>query len=136
MKDGFAGRFDVLEEPTGRRTWPDEAKAQIVLESFAPGARVGEVARRHRLLPSQLTTWRRHAREGRIALPVDAPGLPGAAEFVPLIVDAPAAPPRSGQGQDRIEIEIEAGSLVIRLPGTTPAARLAEIVTALGAARA
>jgi len=42
---------------------------------------------------------------------------------------------RSGQGQDRIEIE--AGSLVIRLPGTTPAARLAEIVTvALRAARA
>ncbi|WP_397541385.1 IS66-like element accessory protein TnpA [Roseovarius salis] len=134
MKDGFAGHFDVLEEPTGRRTWPDEAKARIVLESFAPGARVGEVARRHRLLPSQLTTWRRHAREGRIAFPVDAPGLPGAAEFVPLIVDAPAAPPRSGQGEDRIEIE--AGSLVIRLPGTTSAARLAEIVTALGATRA
>jgi len=132
MKDGFAGRFDVLEEPTGRRSWPDEAKARIVLESFAPGARVGEVARRHRLLPSQLTTWRRHAREGRIALPVDAPGLPSAAEFVPLIVDAPAAPPRFGQ--DRIEIE--AGSLVIRLPGTTSAARLAEIITALGAARA
>ena len=132
MKDGFAGRFDVLEEPTGRRTWPDEAKARIVLESFAPGARVGEVARRHRLLPSQLTTWRRHAREGRIALPVDAPGLLTAAEFVPLIVDAPAAPPRSGQ--DRIEIE--ADGLVIRLPGTTSAARLAEIVTALGAARA
>ncbi|MFP4304102.1 MAG: IS66-like element accessory protein TnpA [Rhodosalinus sp.] len=132
MKDGFAGRFDVLEEPTGRRTWSDEAKARIVLESFAPGARVDEVARRHRLLPSQLTTWRRHTREGRIALPVDAQGLPRAAEFVPLIVDAPAAPPRSGQGQDRIE----AGSLVIRLHGTTPTARLAEIVTALRAAQA
>ncbi len=60
--------------------------------------------------------------------------MPSAADFVPLIVDAPAAPPRSGQGQDRIEIE--AGSQVIRLPGTTSAARLAEIVTALVAARA
>ncbi|TDX22246.1 transposase [Rhodovulum visakhapatnamense] len=79
MKDGFVGQFDVLDEPTGWRSWPDEVKARIVLESFAHGARVGDVARRHRVLPSQLTTWRRQA---RIAFPVDAPGLPTPAEFV------------------------------------------------------
>jgi transposase len=134
MKDGFVGQFDVLDEPTGRRTWPDEVKARIVMESFAPGARVGDVARRHRLLPSQLTTWRRQAREGRIALPVDAPSLPTPAEFVPLVVDAPAPTPRSDRSRDRIEIET--GGMVIRLPCTTPATRLAEIVLALRTARA
>ncbi|MCO8145855.1 transposase [Rhodovulum tesquicola] len=134
MKDGFVGQFDVLEEPTGRRSWPDEVKARIVMESFAPGARVGAVARRHRVLPSQLTTWRRQAREGRIALPVDAPGLPTPAEFVPLVVDAPDPTPSSDRGRDRIEIET--GGMVIRLPGTIPARRLAEIVGALRSTRA
>lgn len=59
MKDGFVGRSEALEEAGRRRDWPDEVKAQIVLESLAPGARVVDVARRHRLPPSQLTTWRR-----------------------------------------------------------------------------
>ena len=121
MRDGSGGRFDVLEEPTGRRFWPDEAKARIGPESLAPGARVGEVARRRRLSPSRPTTWRRHARQGRIALPMDAPGLPTAVASVPPIFDAPAAPPRSSERQDRIEIG--ADGLVIRLPGTTPATR-------------
>jgi hypothetical protein len=92
------------------------------------------LARRHRLLPSQLTTWRRQAREGRIALPVDAPGLPTPAEFVPLVVDAPDPTPNSDRGRDRIEIET--GGMVIRLPGTITVCRLAEIVGALRSTRA
>ena len=62
MADGGDGgplRYSVIAGPTGRRQWPDEVKARIVAESFVPGARVGEVARRHGVLPSQLTTWRR-----------------------------------------------------------------------------
>jgi transposase-like protein len=95
---------------------------------------VGDVARRHRLLPSQLTMWRRQARDGRLALPVDAPGLPTLAEFVPLVVDAPDPAPTSDRSRDRIEIET--GGMVIRLPGTTPVRRLAEIVGASRSARA
>jgi transposase len=34
------GRLEVLEGPTGRRTWPDAVKAAIVAESFEPGAKV------------------------------------------------------------------------------------------------
>jgi transposase-like protein len=45
MKDGFVGQFDVLDEPTGRRNWPEEGKARIVMESFAPGARVWAMSR-------------------------------------------------------------------------------------------
>ena len=38
MKDGFVGQFDVLDQPTGRRNWPDEVKSRIIMESFPPGA--------------------------------------------------------------------------------------------------
>ena len=77
-------------------------------------------------------TWRRQAREGRIALPMDAPGLPTPKEFVPLVVDAPDPTPNS----DRDRIEIETGGMVIRLPGTITVRRLAEIVGAVRSTRA
>jgi hypothetical protein len=37
-------RLEVIAGPKGRRSWSDEAKARIVLESHAPGARVVDVA--------------------------------------------------------------------------------------------
>ncbi len=37
---GCVSRVEVLEGPTGRRTWPDDLKARIVAESFEPGVRV------------------------------------------------------------------------------------------------
>ncbi|TBZ06265.1 transposase [Rhizobium leguminosarum] len=51
------------------RHWPDEVKAQIVSESFRPGAVVNEVAERHRLKPNHLSTWRTVARQGKLVLP-------------------------------------------------------------------
>ena len=66
--NGFAGRVEVIEGPSGRRSWPDVVKAQIVRESLEPGVTVSEVARRHRMSPQQLTLWRRAAREGRLPL--------------------------------------------------------------------
>lgn len=134
MTDGFAGRFDVLEEPGRRREWADDVKARIVAESFAPGTRVVDVARRHRLLPSQLATWRRHAREGRLALPEEAPGLAKATEFVPLLLEASDSALASDRSQDRIEVE--ADGVLIRLPVTTGASRLVEIVSGLRSTRA
>ncbi|TDL74143.1 hypothetical protein E2L08_16540 [Palleronia sediminis] len=35
-------------------------------ESYVPGVLVGDVALWHELLPSQLTTWRRHYRQGEL----------------------------------------------------------------------
>ena len=65
---GFAGRLEVIEGPSGRRSWPDVVNAQIVRESFEPGITVSEVARRHRMSPQHLTLWRRSAREGRLSV--------------------------------------------------------------------
>ena len=32
--NGFAGRVEVIEGPSGRRSWPDDVKARIVREKF------------------------------------------------------------------------------------------------------
>jgi transposase len=45
-----------------RRQFSDEFKARVVEETLIPGAVVSEVARRHRLTPQQLFSWRRQAR--------------------------------------------------------------------------
>ena len=122
-----AERMSVLEGPTGRRSWPDEEKARIVMESFAPDARVSEVARRHGLTPQHLSTWRSLARKGRLALP-EAPET-GPAFAVLQIDETPSAPAGTAW------IEIEVGGVVLRLAPDTPAARIAEIAVALGRGR-
>ena len=122
-------RLEVMEGPTGRRSWPEAVKAQIVVESFAPGALVIDVARRHGVAPQQVTAWRRDARKGRLALPVDP-----AAPFAALVVEEPlaAAPAPSVPAP---MIEIEAGGVVVRLAADAPAVRVAEIAGALRASR-
>jgi transposase len=65
----YSGRLEVVGGSTGRRHWPDAVKARVVQESFAPGASVSAVARRHGISPQQLTGWRRAARDG--VLPLD-----------------------------------------------------------------
>jgi len=117
---GPVGRLAVLEGPTGRRRWTEAAKARIVAESFASGARVAEVARRHGLRPQHLSSWRRQAREGRLCgLELELPDF----ARVELETTAP------GCGT----IEIVLGSLCIRLPAEIEPERLARIVTALRA---
>lgn len=121
-----AERMSVLEGPTGRRSWPDDEKGRIVMESFGPGARVCDVARRHGMTPQQLSTWRGLAKKGKLALP-ETPGTE--ATFAVLAVDD--AIPRQGAGM----IEIEAAGVVVRLANDTSAARIAEIAAALGRVR-
>lgn len=121
-----AERMSVLEGPTGRRSWPDEEKGRIVMESFAPGARVCDIARRHGMTPQQLSSWRGLAKKGKLALP-EIPGTEAA--FAVLAVDDAIA--RQGTGA----IEIEAAGIVLRLAPDTPAVRIAEIAAALGKVR-
>lgn len=122
-------RLEVMAGPTGRRSWSEAVKARIVAESFEPGARVVDVARRHGVAPQQVTAWRRDARKGRLALPVE-----DAAPFAALVVEEPpaAAPALSSPPG---MIEIEAGGVVVRLAGDASAARVAEIAAALRASR-
>lgn len=137
--DGGALRYSVISGPTGRRQWPDEVKARIVAESFVPGVGVGDVARRHGVLPSQLTTWRRMAKDGHLALPWESVGL-SEPEFVPLIVEEDAAPaeaaavPSVSGSRMEMPIEVVVGAVVVRLPADVPVARLSALVRALAEA--
>lgn len=137
--DGGALRYSVISGPTGRRQWPDEVKARIVAESFVPGARVGDVARRHGVLPSQLTTWRRMAKDGHLALPWESVGL-SEPDFVPLIVEEDAAPaeaaavPCVSGSRMEMPIEVVVGAVVVRVPADVPVARLSALVRALAEA--
>ncbi|WP_156334213.1 transposase, partial [Shinella sp. SUS2] len=70
--DGFVGRYEVVEPRRGNRRWPDDMKARIVAESFEPGVRVADVARRYDVVAHQLSFWRRQAREGILPLPFEA----------------------------------------------------------------
>jgi transposase len=59
-------RLEVIE--TGaRRRWTLDQKRRIVAESQAGARQVSATARRHGLSPALLFTWRRLAREGRLA---------------------------------------------------------------------
>ena len=60
---------DALQARPLRRRWSDDVKAQIVAESYAPGAVVSEIARRHEISPQLLSAWRKAARHGLLKLP-------------------------------------------------------------------
>ena len=135
-RPGFVGRIEVRESRTGRRTWPDAVKGRIVRESLEPGAVVSEVARRHGIAPQQLTTWRRLARQGRLALPGDPRDDDGIGFAALVVTDEVSQSPGEAAGAPPPEtVEIVAHGVTIRLPGATPAARIAEIAAALGTRR-
>jgi transposase len=128
---GEVRRFEVITGAGRRRRWTSEAKGRIVAESFAPGARVTEVARRHDLRPQQLFDWRRVAREGRLVLPGDDPAfvpvvaMPGG----PTVPDPDSAPAPAGV----IEITLRGITMTVR--GRVEAGTLAEVLAAVKAVR-
>ena len=74
------GRVDIRVGVGRRRRWSVETKGQIVAESYASGAVVSEVARRHDMSPQHLFGWRKAARAGLLTLPADAAPM-----FVPVV---------------------------------------------------
>ena len=140
-EDGFVGRYEVVEPRRGNRRWPDDVKARIVAESFQPGVRVVDVARRHDVIANQLSSWRRQARDGVLALPFEAmPGENGDAEpvFVPLAITAEPseavgvlAPPKLPEAVSAV-LTLEIGpDVVMRVPGDVPVERVAALVRAM-----
>lgn len=133
--EGLGGRCEVVERPRGNRRWPNDVKARIVAESFQPGVRVVDVARRYQIIPHQLSDWRRQAREGLLVLPAEVMGRAGAARvsnFVPITVEAEAAaPPERHDAADGI-IDIRIGEdVVMRVSCDVEVERAAALVRAL-----
>ena len=118
---GFVGRIDFRRSRSGNRMWPKELKGRIVRESLAPGVRVADVARKYGMCAQQLTTWRRAARSGRLALVAD-----DAAEFVAIELSEPPVRTKSlRRSRSRL------ARLCCGWKSDTASTRVAEIVSAL-----
>jgi transposase len=104
-------------------------------ESFQPGVRVVDVARRHCLAARQLSDWRRRARLGKLVLPAEArTGVSSDAmpAFVPVLVEPEGVCRSADAGRISGVITIEIGrDLVLRVPGDVPAERAAALARAV-----
>ena len=99
-----------------RRRWRSADKGRIVAESYAPGAVVSEVARRHDITPQHLFAWRKAARAGRLTLPAEEAPM-----FVPVVttIREVGAADAAASGAGSIVIEI-AGATVRAQRGVDP----------------
>ncbi len=117
-------RLEVIEGPTGRRRWPDDVKARLVGESFQEGVRVCDVARRNGLNPQHLSTWRKLAREGKLAL-----NLSDGPAFAALVVDDSASSIPANFSSAPVEIEV--CGVIVRLAADSCVKRIAAVASAL-----
>jgi transposase len=116
LKPEAVRRIEVITGTGRRRRFLDEDKARVVEETFAPGAVVSEVARRHGLSPQQLFGWRRQARQAT-ATSMDTDTL----RFVPAVVEAPSperAVRRLGRNRNR-RMDLTSGIIEIEIEGVT-----------------
>jgi transposase len=123
--NGFAGRLEVIEGPTGRRERTQAEKARIVAESLLPGARVADVARQYGATRWQVYDWRRRLRQERLALSDNTGPAPTFAAV--MIEDAPQ--------RQAACIEIVVGDVVIRAEPGVDDEHLSRIIRIARAAR-
>ena len=105
-----------------QREWSDEEKAWIVQESFVRGATVKEVAERHGVPPRRLSSWRKLARKGELAVPP-----PASSEEPFATVEVETGPATAHVGS----VSIEARGVTVRLDGDVSTARITMIASAL-----
>lgn len=109
----------VLSGPERRRRWSASEKARIVEASYGPGAVVTDVARRHDVHPNLLHHWRRQAKR--------APDVGGGLKLLAVTV--------AGSGNRATasgSIEIELGSVRVRVDAAVDEAALGRVLRALG----
>jgi len=121
----------------GRKRWPDALKALIVVESFADGAIVTDVARRHGCRAQQIHDWRGLARRGALELP-DGARIPPAMmrqsrsarspDFAPLVMTPP--PPAAAD-----DCVIEVAGATIRARGRAVGIAVTAAIAALRSAK-
>jgi transposase len=137
-------RIELITGEARRRRWTVEEKAQILAESFQPGASVSEVARRHGVNRGLLWTWRHEARKrGAIGAPTFVPVRIAAEPIAPVRSTSlePAAggePAASGKpegskaGSALGSIEIEFAGAHVRVNGVVDAVALRQVLSYLG----
>jgi transposase len=102
---------------TVRRT-PAE-RAAIVAQTYHPGARVADVAQRHGIVASQLSSWRTASKR--------ASGMENASsQSFAAITVVPDASPSSFDG-----VEIMVGDVSVRLPKNTAPKQITDIAQRL-----
>jgi transposase len=109
-----------------RRRWSSEDKRRIVAETFAPGASVSIVARRHDLNANMLFTWRREARRAPPPM-IEGPVAFVAAEIAGELSSAASATSVAG---GRMEVALPGGERVI-VGADVDAAALARVIKVL-----
>jgi transposase len=131
-------RIEVFTGVGHRRTWSDEAKAQIVAESYAGVETVCAVARRYGLAPTQLFGWRRELRK---LAPTELAFAPAVVEPAALPASEPRRPaePKSTRRKNRRGgdggIELEIDGVAVRVERGADAKTVAAIIRALKASR-
>ena len=125
-------RLEVVS--TGaRRRWTSEEKQRIVAESYGRLRLVSVTARRNGLSTSQLFTWRRLAREGRLsgdAVPALVP-VEIASTLAPASTCAPKPPSSPLQRTGAGIIEIELGGCRMRVDRDVDAEALQRVLELL-----
>ena len=111
-------RVEVMSGPERRRRWSEDQKRAIVGEAFAPGASVGEVARRSDVVPGQIYRWRRELGSAVV----------GFAEV--MVSRSPSE--RSTVVAPAVEIEF-GRDIRVRIPATTPKELASAVIKALAA---
>ena len=103
-----------------RQRWTPERKRDLVLATFAPGAKVNAVARRNGVATSLLFAWRKQMRD-ELGFPIEAVA-PGP-RFPPLTITAPAS-------ASTLELEMSGGAR-LRVTGKIEPDLVAAIIKAL-----
>jgi len=121
-----AGRMDIRTGVGRRRRWTAEQKGLIVAESFAPGASVSDVARRHEISPQHLFQWRNAAKLGRLVLAADDEAM-----FAPIVLENGAT---AVVARDNLGLVVEIAGAVVRVNRGTDMELLTAVARALKAA--
>src|SRR5215207_4005303 len=136
-------RLELITGSKRRRARSAREKAAIVAETFAPGANLSEIARRHRLNRGLLFTWRRQVRRARPSPVADATSEEARDPvFVPVEIEGPVGSPAGPIPSDApspttlatapmIEIMMPAG--MVRVPTGVDATTLATVMATLRA---
>lgn len=116
-------RVEVITGTGRRRQFSADDKARIVEETLAPDAVVSEIARRHGLMPQQLFTWRRLARQPIARNPVSEPPM-----FVPAVIGTSSPPSeprhrRSRRTRKVAKVVAGTGTIEMEIDGVARIAR-------------